>query len=78
MQNYLILYNPYYENNVIGKHLEILKIYGQVAFGKVRDVYLANFTTPKYNNHTLTIYGNPYEYPLRIEPKKPEYYFNRF
>lgn len=161
MQNYLILYNPYYENNVIGKHLEILKIYGQVAFGKVRsklrnmsntedskeqpqldlahsyicplqlfltdlehlfvakvsrvseklepphiapdyyqkldvevwfiiedlrelvrgdfgkvrDVYLANFTTPKYNNHTFTIYGNPYEYPLRIEPKKPEDYF---
>ncbi|WP_276891257.1 hypothetical protein [Helicobacter japonicus] len=78
MQNYLILYNPYYENNVIGKHLEILKIYGQVAFGKVRDVYLANFTTPKYNNHTFTIYGNPYEYPLRIEPKKTRRLLYRF
>lgn len=156
MQNYLILYNPYYENNVIGKHLEILKAQGQVAFGKVRsklrtdnkdadsilqeyvcplqlfltdyehffvakvsrvclkldtpliapdyyarldieawfiiedlrelvrgdfkcvrDVYLANFTTPTYNNHTFTIYGNPYEYPLRIELKKPENYFEQ-
>ncbi|MCX2716132.1 ATP-binding protein [Helicobacter sp. MIT 21-1697] len=156
MQNYLILYNPYYESNVIGKHLEILKSQGQVAFGKVRsklrtnnadskqtshlddyicplqlfltdyenlfvtqvsrvcanlenphiapdyyqqldielwfiiedlrelvrgdfakvrDVYLANFTTPAYNNRTFTIYGNPYEYPLHIELKKPEQYF---
>ena len=156
MQNYLILYNPYYESNVIGKHLEILKSQGQVAFGKVRsklrtdnadskqishlndyicplqlfltdyehlfvakvsrvceslenphitpdyyqkldvevwfiiedlrelvrgdfakvrDIYLANFTTPTYNNRTFTIYGNPYEYPLHIELKKPENYF---
>lgn len=160
MQNYLILYNPYYEDNVIGKHLEILKSFGQVAFGKlrsklrndvknienskeqlapandyicplqlfltdyehlfvakvshvcknlenphiapdyyqkldiemwfiiqdlrelvrgnfakVRDMYLANFTTPAYNNHTFTIYGNPYKYPLHIELKKPEDYF---
>lgn len=156
MQNYLILYNPYYESNVIGKHLEILKAQGCVAFGKVRsklrtdtkdahtllqdyvcplqlfltdyehlfvakvsrvcleldnplimpdyyarldielwyiiedlrelvrgdfsvvrDMYLANFTTPAHNNRTFTIYGNPYEYPLRIELKKNETYFEQ-
>lgn len=35
MQNYLILYNPYYESNAIDKHLEILKAQGQVVFGKL-------------------------------------------
>lgn len=32
----LILYNPYYENNVIESHLAILKAQGKVAFGKVK------------------------------------------
>ena len=32
----LILYNPYYENNVIESHLAILKAQGSVAFGKIR------------------------------------------
>lgn len=35
MQNLLILYNPYYQQNVIKLHLEILLDKGQVAFGKV-------------------------------------------
>lgn len=32
----LILYNPYYENNVIESHLAILKAQGSVSFGKVK------------------------------------------
>lgn len=36
MADLLILYNPYYQNNVIEAHLELLKTQGQVAFGKVR------------------------------------------
>lgn len=36
MHNVLILYNPYYEKNVIEQHLEILKDKGSVAFGKVK------------------------------------------
>ena len=35
MQNLLILYNPYYQQDVIKLHLEILLDKGQVAFGKV-------------------------------------------
>lgn len=36
IQNLLILYNPYYQENVIELHLEILKEKGRVAFGKIR------------------------------------------
>jgi len=36
MKNILILYNPYYQENVIEQHLEILKDRGAVAFGKLR------------------------------------------
>lgn len=32
----LILYNPYYQSDVIESHLEILKTHGKVAFGKVK------------------------------------------
>lgn len=35
MNALLILYNPYYQENVIESHLEILKERGRVAFGKV-------------------------------------------
>lgn len=38
MKNIIILYNPYYEENVIEQHLEILKEKGLVAFGKVKSV----------------------------------------
>lgn len=36
MKNIIILYNPYYQENVIEQHLEILKERGVVAFGKVK------------------------------------------
>ena len=36
MKNIIILYNPYYQENVIEQHLEILKDRGAVAFGKLR------------------------------------------
>lgn len=36
MKNIVILYNPYYQKDVIEQHLEILKDKGSVAFGKVR------------------------------------------
>ncbi|MGD9554489.1 MAG: HP0729 family protein [Arcobacteraceae bacterium] len=36
MKNILILYNPYYQEDVIEQHLEILKEFGYVAFGKVK------------------------------------------
>lgn len=36
MKNIIILYNPYYQENVIEQHLEILKDKGAVAFGKLR------------------------------------------
>ena len=36
MKNILILYNPYYQENVIEQHLKILKRNGAVAFGKLR------------------------------------------
>ena len=36
MHNILILYNPYYQNDVIEQHLKILISKGKVAFGKVK------------------------------------------
>ena len=36
MKNIIILYNPYYQEDVIEQHLEILKDKGAVAFGKVK------------------------------------------
>jgi len=36
LKNILILYNPYYQENVIEQHLEILKDKGAVAFGKIK------------------------------------------
>lgn len=36
MNNLIILFNPYYQNDVIEQHLKVLKENGQVAFGKVR------------------------------------------
>lgn len=36
MPHLLILYNPYYQSNVIESHLEILKNEGKVAFGKIK------------------------------------------
>jgi hypothetical protein len=36
MHNILILYNPYYQNDVIEQHLKILISNGKVAFGKIK------------------------------------------
>jgi len=36
MNNIIILYNPYYQEDVIEQHLEILKDKGLVAFGKLK------------------------------------------
>jgi len=36
MKNLLTLYNPYYNENAIEEHLELLKENGVVAFGKIR------------------------------------------
>lgn len=44
-------------------------------FVSVRDKYLANFTTPDYDNHTYALYGNAYAYPLIIEQKQNFAYF---
>jgi len=158
MKEILILYNPYYQNNVIKEHLKLLIENEKVAFGKIKskiksmqhnfqnellelfdsithenylqlfltdyssiyvakvtkvdkdlsqyapkyyenleveywflieDMYeiirndfesvreniLSNFTTPNYGNHTYTIYGNNYVYPLIIEQKEKIDYF---
>lgn len=45
-------------------------------FVSVRDEYLANFTTPDYDNHTYALYGNAYAYPLIIEQKQHLTYFD--
>lgn len=160
MQNLLILFNPYYQKDVIDSHVAILKERGAVGFGKIkskltslstpkeldwdslssvsstsplqlfltdysslfvakvvsvsaeidptltpsyyqekgleieawfiiadiielvhkdfekiRDLFLANFTTPDYGNHTYAIYGNSYQYPLKVEMKNEINYF---
>jgi len=36
--NIIILYNPYYQKNVIEQHLKILKENGIVAFGKIKSI----------------------------------------
>ena len=36
MKNQLILYNPYYQNDVIEQHLDLLIKNGEVPFGKIR------------------------------------------
>lgn len=36
MHDILILYNPYYQHDVIKQHLKILSTRGQVAFGKIK------------------------------------------
>ncbi|WP_434579795.1 ATP-binding protein [Sulfurimonas sp. NW15] len=48
MKNILVLYNPYYQENVIEQHLEILKNNGSVAFGKLRSK-LRDYEHPSQN-----------------------------
>ncbi len=161
LQNQLILFNPYYQADVIEQHLQVLLETGTVAFGKirsdlknvehqfqeeihkvyenvdeknymqlfltdysniyvakvikvtsfdkssiapsyykkkkldiekwfvisdmreivrndfeaVRDGILSNFTTPNYSDRSYAIYGNNYIYPLMIDQKTPENFF---
>lgn len=164
MNNLVILYNPYYQSDVIEQHLAILRDNRKVAFGKVRskiksaehqfeskldkiyldtneknhlllfltdyanlfvakvekvtsedmssispkyyqeknleveqwyiitdikelvrndfqnirDNYLANFTTPNFEDHTYAVYGNSYIYPLIVDMKQEIDYFEDF
>lgn len=48
MKNLLALYNPYYNENVIEQHLQLLKENGVVAFGKVRSK-LRDYAHPHQN-----------------------------
>jgi hypothetical protein len=48
MQNLLVLYNPYYQKNVIKEHLEILIEKDKVAFGKLKS-RLKNISHPFEN-----------------------------
>lgn len=48
MKNLIILYNPYYQKDVIEQHLEILKEKGAVAFGKVKSK-LRDYDFPNEN-----------------------------
>lgn len=45
-------------------------------FETIRDQFLANFTTPHFQNHTYALYGNAYVYPLIIEMKREMDYFS--
>ena len=62
MKNILILYNPYYQEDVIEQHLRILKEKGAVAFGKIRSK-LRNYASP--NEDEL---NNIYELVSRETP----------
>ncbi len=44
-------------------------------FAVIRDKYLANFTTPHFENHTYALYGNSYSYPLQVAQKEEICYF---
>ncbi len=62
MKNILILYNPYYEKNVIEQHLEILRQNGAVAFGKIRSklrTYESEFQNELDEIYTNTSISNP-------------------
>ena len=65
MNNILILYNPYYQKDVIEQHLEILKNKGSVAFGKVKSK-IRDYNHP-YEDKLEAIYedvsrDNPMQY----------------
>lgn len=47
-------------------------------FTYVRDQLLVNFTTPNYGDHTYSLYGNRYDYPLMVDQREPINYFEGF
>ncbi len=51
----LILYNPYYQSDVIESHLETLKLHGKVAFGKIKSkMRNTQLEIMQSKNHTNT------------------------
>ena len=46
MQNLLILFNPYYQKDVVDSHIAVLKDKGAVGFGKIKSS-LSTFSSPK-------------------------------
>ena len=46
MQNFLILFNPYYQKDVIDSHIAVLKEKGAVGFGKIKSS-LTSLSSPK-------------------------------
>lgn len=57
MQSLLILYNPYYQHNIIESHIEILRKEGLVAFGKVKSK-LKNVESAMLDSTINDIYQN--------------------
>ena len=62
MKNILSLYNPYYNENVIEQHLELLKENGVVAFGKVRS------KLRDYEHPNQDVLNDIYDETVRDEP----------
>jgi len=62
MKNLLNLYNPYYNENVIEQHLQLLKENGVVAFGKIRS------KLRDYEHPNQDILDSIYEDTSRDEP----------
>ena len=54
MHNQLILYNPYYQNDVIEQHLKILIENGEVAFGKIKSALKT--TEHNFNDQVHQVY----------------------
>jgi hypothetical protein len=65
MKNILILYNPYYQENVIEQHLEILQQNGIVAFGKVKSA-LRDYEHPNEDILEEIYDGVSKETPLQL------------
>ena len=80
MKNLLILYNPYYQNDVIEQHLKLLTQNQKVAFGKVKsklknlehafqeqlDAIYQNINESNHLQLFLTDYSSIYVAKLRI------------
>lgn len=65
MANLLILYNPYYQSDVIEQHLEVLKSSGKVAFGKVKSKIKNQIQ--EFSSELAQIYQNTNEQnPLQL------------
>lgn len=47
-------------------------------FTYVRDHLLVNFKTPNYGDHTYSLYGNRYDYPLMVDQREPINYFEGY